>query len=590
MHKLLMLLCWLCGSMMAEAQQKTRGVVSGAVLDSVNQNPLQGVSVSILKDTVTVKTNQYGLFRIDVPDGSTHLVFEYPGYHTKTVPLNHYDRMLIELSPLSKNPGTNGDVAKARARARFAHSSNPNYGNVGMGVSAFFDETYGKLYENKFVDAEKSNHSSFALDVDRAAYSNMRRFVKLREHIPVDAVRIEELVNYFHYSYPLPRGDSTFALYAHYTDCPWAPGHNLLEIAVRAQQIETDSLPASNLVFLIDISGSMGTANKLPLLQAAFRVLVNNLRPRDRVAIVAYAGTPGLVLPCTPGNEKEKILNAIDYLSAGGATAGEAAIKMAYQIAEENFIPNGNNRVIMATDGDFNVGQTSDQDMEDLILQKKESGVLLTCLGFGMKDYKDSKLETLSSKGNGNFAYIDDMEEANKVFAREFGSTLFTIARDVRAEITFNPRRVKAYRLIGYENKVLKEDSSNGERIVGGIVGSGNCVVALYEIVPEEQDTDGQLGVTRITYRTEQDTTLRIMQKEIAGSRQVFAAAPDDFRFAASVALFGMLVKNSAYKGTGNIAMVTDIAKKAQGPDKGGYRMEFLKLVKLVKKNTTWLK
>ncbi|MGN7721120.1 YfbK domain-containing protein [Chitinophaga sp. 22620] len=589
MHKLLMLLCWLCGSMMAEAQ-KTRGVVSGAVLDSVNQNPMQGVRVSILRDTVAVKTNQYGLFRIDIPDGSTHLVFEYPGYLTKTVPLDHYDRMLIELSPLSKNPGTNADVAKARARARFAHSSNPNYGNVGMGVSAFFDETYGKLYENKFVDAEKSNHSSFALDVDRAAYSNMRRFVKLREHIPVDAVRIEELVNYFHYSYPLPRHDSTFALYAHYTDCPWAPGHHLLEIAVRAQQIETDSLPASNLVFLIDISGSMGTANKLPLLQAAFRVLVNNLRPRDRVAIVAYAGTPGLVLPCTPGNEKEKILNAIDYLSAGGATAGEAAIKMAYQIAEENFIPNGNNRVIMATDGDFNVGQTSDQDMEDLIMQKKEGGVLLTCLGFGMKDYKDSKLETLSSKGNGNFAYIDNMEEANKVFAREFGSTLFTIARDVRAEITFNPQRVKAYRLIGYENKVLKEDNSNGERIVGGIVGSGNCVVALYEIIPEEQETGGQLGVTRISYRTEQDTTLRIMQKEIAGSRQIFAAAPDDFRFAASVALFGMLVKNSAYKGRGNINMVTDIAKKALGPDKGGYRMEFLKLIKLVKKNTAWLK
>lgn len=591
MHKLLMLLCWLCGSMMAEAQhQQARGVVSGAVLDSVSQSPIQGVRVSIVSDTVTATTNQYGLFRIDVPAGSTQLVFEHPGYAAKTVPLDHYDRMLIELSPTVKNQGNEADIAKAKARARFAHSSNPNYGNVGMGVSAFFDETYGKLYENKFVDAVTNDHSSFALDVDRAAYSNMRRFVKLREHIPVDAVRIEELVNYFHYSYPAPKGDSTFVLYSHYTDCPWAPGHNLLEIAVRARQIETDSLPASNLVFLIDISGSMGTANKLPLLQAAFRVLVNNLRPRDRVAIVAYAGAPGLVLPCTPGNEKEKILNAIDYLSAGGATAGEAAIKMAYQIAEENFIPNGNNRVIMATDGDFNVGQTSDQDMEDLILQKKESGVLLTCLGFGMKDYKDSKLETLSSKGNGNFAYIDDMEEANKVFAREFGSTLFTVARDVRAEIAFNPQRVKAYRLIGYENKVLKEDNSNGEKIVGGIVGSGNCVVALYEIVPEEPEGEGLLATTRISYRTEQDTTLRTLIKTIGETREIFAAAPDDFRFAASVALFGMLVKNSGYKGEGTIHMVSDIARRSLGPDKGGYRAEFLKLIKLVRKNTTWLK
>ena len=415
MHKLLILLCWLCGSMMAEAQQ--RGWVTGAVQDSVSRGPVQQVRISILGDTVNVKTNQYGLFRIDIPVGSTHLVFEHPGYRTKIVPLVNYDRMLIELSPLRKTVEDNATIAKAKARARFAHSTNPNYSNIGMGVSSFFDETYGKLYENKFVEADKSSISSFAIDVDRAAYSNMRRFVKLREPIPVDAVRVEELINYFHYSYPAPRNDSLFTIYSNYTDCPWNKANNLLEIAVRAQQIATDSLPASNLVFLIDISGSMGTPNKLPLLQTAFRVLVNNLRPRDRVAIVAYAGAPGLVLPCTPGDQKEKILNAIDYLSAGGATAGEAAIQMAYQIADENFILNGNNRVILATDGDFNVGQTSDQDMEDLIMKKKEGGVLLTCLGFGMKDYKDSKLETLASKGNGNFAYIDDLEEATKVFA-----------------------------------------------------------------------------------------------------------------------------------------------------------------------------
>ena len=584
-----MLLICIGWGMMAGAQQ--RSWVTGAVQDSVSHQPVRDVKISILGDTVHVRTNQYGLFRIDLPVGSTHLIFEHPGYSKKTIALHHHDRMLIELAPMGETVQKN-DIASAKARARIAHSTNPNYGNLGMGtgIVSFFDETYGKIYENKFVDSRKSSTSSFAMDVDRAAYSNMRRFVKLREPIPVDAVRIEELVNYFHYSYPLPHNDSVFAIYSHYTDCPWNEANHLLQVAVRARQVELDSLPASNLVFLIDISGSMGTPNKLPLLQAAFRVLVNNLRAKDRVSIVAYAGAPGIVLPCTPGSQKQRILNSIDYLSAGGATAGEAAINMAYQLAEENFIPNGNNRVIMATDGDFNVGQTSDQDMEDLILQKKESGVLLTCLGFGMKDYKDSKLETLASKGNGNFAYIDDLEEANKVFAREFGSTLFTIAKDVRAQVNFNPERVKSYRLIGYENKVLKEDNSNGEKITGGIVGSGNCVVALYEIVPASPDPEGALADVKIWYRTPPDTTLHYQAKTLDSPLRSFKTAPDDCRFAASVALFGLLLRKSAYKGTGNIGMVTDMAKRSLGRDDGGYRNEFLKLIKMVKKNNSWLK
>ncbi|WP_343703403.1 von Willebrand factor type A domain-containing protein [Chitinophaga sp.] len=589
MHKVFMLLICIGWAMMAGAQQ--RGWVTGAVQDSVTRQPIKGVKISIPGDTVYVKTNQYGLFRIDLPVGSTHLVFEHPGYSRKTIALNHHDRMLIELAPTGETVQKN-DIASAKAKARMAHSTNPNYGNVGMGtgIASFFDETYGKIYENKFVDSKKSSTSSFAMDVDRAAYSNMRRFIKLKEPIPVDAVRIEELVNYFHYSYPLPHNDSVFAIYSHYTECPWNPEHNLLQIAVRAKQVDIDSLPASNLVFLIDISGSMGTPNKLPLLQAAFRVLVNNLRPKDRVSIVAYAGAPGIVLPCTMGSQKQKILNAIDYLSAGGATAGEAAINMAYQLAEENFIPEGNNRVIMATDGDFNVGQTSDQDMEDLILRKRESGVLLTCLGFGMKDYKDSKLETLAAKGNGNFAYIDDLEEANKVFAREFGSTLFTIAKDVRAQVDFNPARVSSYRLIGYENKVLKEDNSNGDHIEGGIVGSGNCVVALYEVVPATPDPETALADVKIWYRSPPDTAIHFQQKAIQGRQQSFKAAPDDCRFAASVALFGLLLRKSSYKGTGSIGMVTDMAKRSMGKDAGGYRAEFLKLIKLVKKNNSWLK
>ncbi|WP_126247547.1 vWA domain-containing protein [Chitinophaga rhizosphaerae] len=587
MYKLLMLFLCASWSMIGVAQQ--RKVVTGAVQDSLRHDPVSGVKVTVWPDTASVQTNQYGLFRIEVPNGSTHLVFEHPAYVSKSVPLQH-DRMLIELSPLKKSSGAGNEIATAKARARYAASSNPNYSSLGVTITSFFDETYGRLYENKFVETRRNAVSDFALDVDRAAYSNMRRFARLKQPVPVDAVRIEEMLNYFHYNYPLPRKDSQFAMYSHYTGCPWEPRHNLLQVAVRARKIETDSLPASNLVFLIDCSGSMGPPNKLPLLQAAFRVLVNNLRPRDKVAIVAYAGTPGLVLPCTPGNQKEKILHAIDYLSAGGATGGEAAIKMAYHIAGENFIPGGNNRVIMATDGDFNVGQTSDQDMEDLIEQQKEGGVLLTCLGFGMKDYKDSKLETLASKGNGNFAYIDDLEEANKVFAREFGSTLFTVAREVHAQVTFDARRVKAYRLLGYENKILKEENGDSLKVAGGIVGSGHCVVAMYEIEPANPESDGPLATVSLTWRPDGEAQQYQLEKMISSPVSSFDEAPDDCRFAASVALFGMLLRKSQYAGNGSVEMVTRIAKRSLGPDPGGYRGEFLKLIKQLKKHTPWLK
>lgn len=563
--------------------------VTGAVEDSITHNPLPGVTVSVMNDTVKVITNKYGLFRIVLPPGRTTLVFEHPKYISSTIPVANVSRILVSLSPRDKNAAAVANdiaVAKAKAKARFSHSSNPNYGNVGMGIHTFFDETYGTIYENKFVATSKSATSNFALDVDRAAYSNIRRFIRLKEPVPADAVRIEEMVNYFHYDYPLPDSNHLLAIHTRYAVCPWEPKHKLLQIAVRAKQVDIDSLPASNLVFLIDVSGSMGQRNKLPLLQAAFRVLVNNLRAKDRVAIVAYAGTPGVILPATSGDQKEKILNAIDYLSAGGATAGEAAIKMAYQIAVENYIKDGNNRVIMATDGDFNVGQTSDQEMEDLITQKKESGVLLTCLGFGMGDYKDSKLETLSSKGNGNFAYIDNLEEANKIFAREFGSTLFTVAKDARAQVWFNPQVVKAYRLIGYENKVLKEDNSNGDNIAGGIIGAGHCAVALYEIIPHDTlPADSTLGQVKLWYREPSDTAVLSMERDINGRYTAFEDASGDFRFASSVALLGLLLRKSSYRGNGTTTMVRNIAKGSLGNDKGGYRHEFLKLVKELKKS-----
>ncbi|MBW8685409.1 YfbK domain-containing protein [Chitinophaga rhizophila] len=564
--------------------------ISGAVEDSISHNPVAGVSIAIANDTTNCTTNQYGLFRIEVPSKETVLCFRHGQYNPKQIAAGAYSRMLIQLSPREGAVDDPVKKAKAIARERSSNGSNPNYGNVLMGTRAFFDETYGTLYENKFLPAADRLPSMFAVDVDRAAYSNIRRFVKLKERIPANAVRIEEMVNYFHYHYPLPPAGQTLAIYSNYATCPWAEDHRLLQIAVRGTAMNNDSLPPSNLVFLIDVSGSMAMPNKLPLLQAAFRILVNNLRSTDHVAIVAYAGVPGVILPSTPGSEKNKIMNAIDYLSAGGATAGEAGIKLAYQIAEENFIEGGNNRVIMATDGDFNVGQTSDHDMEQLILGKKKSGVMLTCLGFGMGNYKDSKLETLSSKGNGNFAYIDNLEEANKIFAREFGSTLFTIARDVQANIVFNPQTVKSYRLIGYENKVINDKDTVDSRISGGIMGAGHCAVALYEIEPHEggrrgMEGEGLLATVQLTYREAADTSLRTLTRNIPDRMTTFQHASDDFRFSSAVALTGMLLRKSAYKGTGSCHMVMDIAKKALGDDPGGYRREFITLLKELKKS-----
>lgn len=573
---LLLLICW-GGGLQAQTIQ-----VSGAVEDSITHHPVSGVTVKVMDDTTNVVTNAFGLFKVEIPKATATLLFSRNGYQPKQLAVNKNERLVITLSPIRTDIDP---VVLAKARAKMLHSSNPNYGNVSMGTHSFYNETYGATYENKFVRAGSHPVSTFAIDVDRAAYSNIRRFLRLKEKVPVDAVRIEEMVNYFHYDFPLPPPGNTLALYSYYMTCPWDTSHRLLQLAVKARALETDSFPPSSLVFLTDVSGSMGASNKLPLLQAAFRILVNNLRPIDKVAIVAYAGEPVLALPATSGNQKETILNAIDNLNAGGPTAGEAAIKMAYRIAGEQLIPGGNNRVILATDGDFNVGMSSDEEMEKLILEQKKGGVLLTCLGFGMKNYKDSKLQSMSSRGDGNFAYIDNLEEANKIFAREFGSTLFTVARDVQPEVQFNPGHVKSYRLIGYENKVIPIDSTVKNEYAGGIIGSGHCAVALYEIVPAGYLPDSLLAMVKVFYRDPEDTVIKILPGQVNTTLQPFDEASADCRFAASVALFGMLLRKSSYCGKGNVDMVLEIAHNALGNDNGGYRQEFLKMVKMVRKS-----
>ena len=578
MRKLLLLL--LCCCNLASAQTAW---ISGAVEDSTAHKPLSGVAVSVMNDTAMAVTNSYGLFRIAASKPLIRLKFELEGYDTRIIYARPGEYLLIRLMP--RRNATDA-IALAKARANISRNSNPNYTNAGIGMYTFFNETYGATYENKFQRTGVAPASNFAVDVDRASYSNIRRFLRQKAKVPKDAVRIEEMINYFHYSYPLPGNGETMKLSACYTSCPWEPMHRLLQIVIRGKAVQLDSLPLSNLVFLIDASGSMGASNKLPLLQAAFRVLVNNLRAKDRVAIVAYASEPSVILPSTTGDQKEKILNAIDNLNANGATAGEAAIKMAYKVANQNFIPGGNNRVILATDGDFNVGRSSDEEMEELITNARESGVLLTCLGVGMKNYKDSKLKVMAGKGNGNFAYVDDLDEANKIFAQEFGSTLFTIAKDVKAQVTFNPRTVKSYRLIGYENKVLADAGAGRDSIGGGIIGSGHCAVALYEILPADSMAAGDtlLADIKVTYRAPYSEAPEEKELPVGNGCAAFNEAAPDHRFAAAVALFGMLLRNSAYRGCGDWDMVEHMAKNAVGKDKSGYRQEFLKLVKLARK------
>jgi len=345
-------------------------------------------------------------------------------------------------------------------------------------------ESYDRIVENKFEDPLSTPLSTFAVDVDAASYSNVRRYINGGQLPPKNAVRIEEMVNYFHYDLAAPTNSDPVAIHTELSTAPWNPQHQLVRIGLKAKEVKTDKLPPSNLVFLIDVSGSMGQPNKLPLVKASIKMLVDNLRPIDHVAIVVYASEVGVKLESTPGNEKEKIKDVIDQLNAGGSTAGGAGIIMAYRIARDKFIPGGNNRIILATDGDFNVGPSSDKDMEQLIEDERDSKVSISILGFGMGNLKDSKMERMADKGHGNYAYIDNITEASKSMVSEFGGTLFTVAKDVKVQVEFNPAKVQAYRLLGYEDRFLNKEDFNNDAKLGGDMGVGHTVTALYEIIP----------------------------------------------------------------------------------------------------------
>ncbi len=458
-------------------------------------------------------------------------------------------------------------------------------------------ESYDKITENNFVSCLSKPLSTFSVDVDRAAYANVRRFLNGNTLPPPDAVRIEEMINYFKYAYPQPENDVPFSVNVEMTSCPWDTRHSLISIGLQGKEIEVTNLPNSNLVFLLDVSGSMSAPNKLPLLKQSLKILLEKLRENDRVAIVVYAGAAGLVLPSTSCNEKEKIIGTLDKLEAGGSTAGGEGLRLAYKIAKENFIKNGNNRVILATDGDFNVGESSDGAMERLIESKRDDGIYLTVLGFGMGNYKDSKMEKLSNAGNGNYSYIDNILEAKKTLGKEFFGTLYTIAKDVKIQVEFNPSNIKAYRLIGYENRVLNDEDFNNDKKDAGDIGSGHSVTAIYETIPAGSDevvpgideleyqkkeivASNDIMTLKLRYKQPDEEKSQLLKQKI-GKDIIKEKASENFNWAIAVTEFGLILRNSKFKANSSFKHVLSLADANKGKDEDGNRAEFIRLVKI---------
>lgn len=478
--------------------------------------------------------------------------------------------------------------------------------NIRVGRTTFTQyntEEYNRIYENEFKDSKKDPLSTFSIDVDKASYSNVRRMLNQNQLPQPDAVRIEEMINYFSYNYPQPNNEHPFSITTEYTDCPWNRNHQLIHIGIQGKQIEVKNLPSNNLVFLIDVSGSMEDENKLPLLKSGLRLLVEQMREEDKVSIVVYAGAAGIVLPATSGKHKEKIYDALDNLQAGGSTAGGEGILLAYKTAKENFITKGNNRIILATDGDFNVGVSSDGELTRLIEKQREDGVFLSVLGFGTGNYKDSKMEQLADKGNGNYAYIDNILEAKKVLVKEMGGTLLTIAKDVKLQLEFNPAFVKGYRLVGYENRLLNNEDFNDDKKDAGELGAGHTVTAIYEIIPagsseliasidslkyqQPKHTPSPLAFNnevmtiKFRYKEPKESHSKLITHIVQNKKTNFESTSDNCKFACAAAEFGLLLRNSKFKGETNYNDILALAKQAKGEDEEGYRAEFIRMVEM---------
>ncbi|QGY46719.1 DUF3520 domain-containing protein [Maribellus comscasis] len=573
--------------------------ITGTVRDD-SGNVLPGVTVQVQNTNRGTVTDIQGFYKIEVQPEDKFLVFSFIGMETEKVKIGSKDKIDVELKSSMMELEDCVVVAygaQPRTKIRGVSfmksavmSPTPNWNT----------ENYSTIHENGFKDAKANPLSTFSIDVDNASYSNVRRYINQGELPPVDAVRIEEMINYFHYDYPEPAGETPFSVTTELGACPWNEDHYLMHVGLKGKSIDKSELPPSNLVFLIDVSGSMNAYNKLPLLKRAFTMLVNELRPEDRVAIVVYAGAAGKVLNSTPGDEKQEILDALEQLNAGGSTAGGEGLKLAYKIASNHFIEGGNNRIILATDGDFNVGVSSTSEMERLVEKERESGIFMSVLGFGTGNIKDDKMEVIADKGNGNYSYIDNIQEARKVFISEFGGTLFTIAKDVKFQLEFNPKQVKSYRLVGYENRLLNDEDFNDDTKDAGEMGAGHTVTALYEIIPagsnsatpsvnplkyQESKTvsgkyNNELLTIKLRYKEPDGGKSKLLEQAI--SNKIEKNTSNDFRFSAAVASFGMLLRNSEFKGNTSIDSIVKLAKNAKGEDDNGYRSEFIQLVKTV--------
>jgi Ca-activated chloride channel family protein len=573
------------------------GTIEGTIRNAAGQ-PLQGARVSA--GTAVTMSAANGTYRLTVPAGNVVIRVVALGHQpaSQSVPVSEgvVSRADFSLKPaafsLDELVVSASSGARAQRPVAFAALA-------ATRQEAFNTEEYHAIVENAWRSPARYPLSTFSSDVDAASYGNIRRFLKQGELPPKDAVRVEEMVNYFRYDYRAPGGQHPISITTEVADAPWRPNHKLVLIGLQTARIPMRDLPPNNLVFLLDVSGSMDSPNKLPLVKSAFRLLVDQLRPQDRVAIVVYAGAEGLALPSTPGTEKERILQAIDRLEAGGTTAGAAGIRLAYQVARQQFMVEGNNRIILATDGDFNVGVSSDGELTRLIEGQRRHGVFLTVLGFGMGNLKDSKLELLADKGNGHYAYVDDLMEARRMFVQELGATLLTVARDVKLQVEFNPSRVAAYRLVGYENRLLADEDFNDDAKDAGDMGAGHSVTALYEIVPAGLPLDVKLGtVDPLKYREENRTgprqsddwlTVKIRYQEPDGgpSRLLTHVVRGEsepsatFRWATAVAGIGMLLRDSEHKGECTWPAMLALARGAKGADPDGYRSEFIRLAEV---------
>ena len=594
------------------------GTLKGVVTNNSDSSPIPYVNVYAVQNGNVVSattTNFDGKYTIKgLPVGKYTIKADYVGYESnvfKNVKINankitflnislNSQIEILEMVEMREPPMVSNDV-RAVLPGR-AYNKKVKCASMGYAqYNNFNTESYDYISENGFKSPLNSPLSTFSIDVDAASYSNVRRNLNQGNLPPVDAVRVEEMINYFTYNYKAPT-NKPFSIYTEVTECAWNPKHKLAMIGIHGKVIDMKNAKPSNLVFLLDVSGSMYSQNKLPLLKKSLKLLVNQLSKKDKVSIVVYAGSAGLVLDATTCDNKEKIFEALENLQAGGSTAGGAGIKLAYKVAKENFISNGNNRIILATDGDFNIGASSDAEMQRLIEKQRESGVFITVLGFGMGNYKDSKMEKIADNGNGNYAYIDNLLEAQKVLVNEIGGTLLTIAKDVKLQVEFNPANVQSYRLIGYENRLLNDEDFNDDKKDAGELGAGKTVTALYEIIPtgvkSEFSTSAvdelkyqksndkivksdELFTVKIRYKTPKGSVSELITKVVKNKAKSFDNASKNLRFATAVAEFGMLLRNSKYKGTSSYKSISKIAYAAKGKDEEGYRSEFIKLVKL---------